>query len=106
MKNFMDMMKQAQQLQGKMQDMQEQLEAMTCEGRAGGGMVTVTLNGKGEMKGVSIDPSMLKPEDSEILEDLIIAAHGDAKLKVEETMKEKMASLTGGLPIPPGFKLF
>ena len=106
MKNFMDMMKQAQQLQGKMQDMQEQLEAMTCEGRAGGGMVTVTLNGKGEMKGVSIDPSMLKPEDSEILEDLIIAAHSDAKLKVEETMKEKMASLTGGLPIPPGFKLF
>ena len=106
MKNFMDMMKQAQQLQGKMQDMQAEMEAMTCEGRAGGGMVTVTLNGKGEMTGVVIDPSMLKPEEGEILEDLIVAAHGDAKLKVEEAMKEKMASLTGGLPIPSGFKLF
>jgi hypothetical protein len=69
-------------------------------------MVTVTLNGKGEMKGVTIDPSMLKPEEAEILEDLIIAAHADAKLKVEEAMKEKMSALTGGLPIPPGFKLF
>jgi len=106
MKNFMDMMKQAQQLQGKMQDMQTEMEAMTCEGRAGGGVVTVTLNGKGEMKGVDIDPSMLKADEGEILEDLIIAAHADAKLKVEESMKEKMSSLTGGLPIPPGFKLF
>jgi hypothetical protein len=69
-------------------------------------MVTVTLNGKGEMTGVAIDPSMLKAEEAEILEDLILAAHSDAKLKVEEAMKEKMASLTGGLPIPPGFKLF
>jgi hypothetical protein len=68
--------------------------------------VTVTLNGKGEMTGVAIDPSMLKAEEAEILEDLILAAHSDAKLKVEEAMKEKMASLTGGLPIPPGFKLF
>lgn len=106
MKNFMDMMKQAQQLQGKMQDMQAEMEALTCEGRAGAGMVTVTLNGKGEMAGIAIDPSMLKPEEAEILEDLIIAAHGDAKVKVEEAMKEKMAALTGGLPIPPGFKLF
>ena len=69
-------------------------------------MVIVTLNGKGEMKGVTIDPSMLKPEEAEILEDLIVAAHADAKLKVEEAMKEKMSALTGGLPIPPGFKLF
>lgn len=106
MKNFMDMMKQAQQLQGKMQDMQAEMETLTCEGRAGAGMVTVTLNGKGEMAGIAIDPSMLKPEEAEILEDLIIAAHGDAKVKVEEAMKEKMAALTGGLPIPPGFKLF
>ncbi|WP_371515037.1 YbaB/EbfC family nucleoid-associated protein [Methyloceanibacter sp. wino2] len=97
----MDMMKQAQQLQGKMQDMQTEMESLTCEGRAGAGMVTVTLNGKGEMKAVAIDPSMLKPEETEILEDLIITAHADAKLKVEEAMKEKMASLTGGLPIPP-----
>jgi DNA-binding YbaB/EbfC family protein len=106
MKNFMDMMKQAQQMQGKMQDMQAEMEAMTCEGRAGAGMVTVTLNGKGEMKGVTIDPSMVKPEEVEILEDLIVAAHADAKLKVEEAMKEKMALLAGGLPIPPGLKLF
>ena len=106
MKNFTQMMKQAQELQGRMQDMQAEMEAMTCEGRAGAGMVTVMLNGKGEMTGVAIDPSMLKAEEAEILEDLIIAAHSDAKLKVEEAMKEKMASLTGGLPIPPGFKLF
>jgi len=106
MKNFTQMMKQAQELQGRMQEMQAEMEAMTCEGRAGAGMVTVTLNGKGEMIGVAIDPSMLKPDEGEILEDLIVAAHGDAKGKVEEAMKEKMASLTGGLPIPPGFKLF
>lgn len=106
MKNFTQMMKQAQELQGRMQDMQAEMEALTCDGRAGAGMVIVTLNGKGEMKGVTIDPSMLKPEEAEILEDLIIAAHADAKLKVEEAMKEKMSALTGGLPIPPGFKLF
>lgn len=106
MKNFTEMMKQAQELQGRMQDMQAEMEALTCDGRAGAGMVIVTLNGKGEMKGVTIDPSMLKPEEAEILEDLIVAAHADAKLKVEEAMKEKMSALTGGLPIPPGFKLF
>ena len=106
MKNFTQMMKQAQELQGRMQEMQAEMESMTCEGRAGAGMVTVTLNGKGEMTGVAIDDSMLKPGEGEILEDLIVAAHGDAKAKVEDAMKEKMASLTGGLPIPPGFKLF
>ena len=106
MKNFTQMMKQAQELQGRKQDMQAEMEALTCDGRAGAGMVIVTLNGKGEMKGVTIDPSMLKPEEAEILEDLIVAAHADAKLKVEEAMKEKMSALTGGLPIPPGFKLF
>ena len=89
-----------------MQEMQAEMERMTCEGRAGGGLVTVTLNGKGEMTGVKIDPSMLKPEEAEILEDLIVAAHGDAKVKVEEAMQEKMQALTGGLPIPPGLKLF
>ena len=106
MKNFTQMMKQAQELQGKMQEMQAEMETMACEGRAGGGVVTVTLNGKGEMTGIIIDPSMLKADEAEILEDLIVAAHADAKVKVEEAMKEKMASLTGGLPIPPGFKLF
>ena len=106
MKNFTQMMKQAQELQGRMQEMQEEMQTMTCEGRAGGGMVVVTLNGKGEMSGVNIDTSLLKPDDAEILEDLITAAHNDAKLKVEEAMKEKMSAMTGGLPLPPGFKLF
>lgn len=106
MKNFAQMMKQAQELQGRMADMQAEMERTTCEGRAGGGMVVVTLNGKGEMAGVKIDASLLKPEEGEILEDLITAAHADAKVKVDETMKEKMQSLTGGLPLPPGLKLF
>ncbi|MFO7478073.1 MAG: YbaB/EbfC family nucleoid-associated protein [Methyloceanibacter sp.] len=106
MKNFAEMMKQAQQLQGRMADMQAELERTMVEGRSGGGMVVVTLTGKGDMAQVKVDPSLLKPEDAEILEDLIAAAHNDAKTKVEETMKEKMKSLTGGLPLPPGMKLF
>jgi DNA-binding YbaB/EbfC family protein len=106
MKNFAQMMKQAQELQGRMAEMQAEMERLTCEGRAGGGMVVVTLNGKGEMAGVKVDASLLKPEEGEILEDLIVAAHADAKGKVEETVREKMQSLTGGLPLPPGLKLF
>jgi DNA-binding YbaB/EbfC family protein len=106
MKNFAEMMKQAQQLQGRMTEMQAEMERTLCEGRSGGGMVVVTLNGKGEMAGVKIDASLLKPGEGEILEDLIVAAHADAKGKVEEAMKEKMKSLTGGLPLPPGLKLF
>jgi DNA-binding YbaB/EbfC family protein len=106
MKNFAQMMKQAQELQGRMAEMQAEMERTTCEGRAGGGLVVVTLNGKGEMAGVKIDPSLLKPEEGEILEDLITAAHADAKAKIEDTMKEKMQALTGGLPLPPGLKLF
>ena len=106
MKNFTQMMKQAQELQGRMADMQAEMESLRCEGRSGGGMVVVTLNGKGGMTGVKIDPSLLKPEEGEILEDLITAAHADAKTKVEEATKEKMQALTGGLPLPPGLKLF
>ncbi|HEU4475544.1 MAG TPA: YbaB/EbfC family nucleoid-associated protein [Methyloceanibacter sp.] len=106
MKNFTEMMKQAQALQGRMADIQSELERTMVEGRSGGGMVVVTLTGKGDMAQVKVDPSLLKPEDAEILEDLIVAAHNDAKAKVEETMKEKMKSLTGGLPLPPGLKLF
>lgn len=106
MKNFAQMMKQAQELQGRMAEMQAEMERTSCEGRAGGGMVAVTLSGKGDMVGVKIDPSLLKPEEAEILEDLLVAAHNDAKTKVEEAMKEKMKSLTGGLPLPPGLKLF
>ena len=106
MKNFAQMMKQAQELQGRMAEMQAEMERTSCEGRAGGGMVVVTLSGKGDMVGVKTDPSLLKPEEAEILEDLLVAAHNDAKTKVEEAMKEKMKSLTGGLPLPPGLKLF
>lgn len=106
MKNFAQMMKQAQELQGRMAEMQAEMERTSCEGRAGGGMVVMTLSGKGDMVGVKIDPSLLKPEEAEILEDLLVAAHNDAKTKVEEAMKEKMKSLTGGLPLPPGLKLF
>jgi len=106
MKNFAQMMKQAQELQGRMADMQAEMERARCEGRSGGGMVVVTLNGKGEMAEVKIDPSLLTPGEAEILEDLLVAAHADAKAKVEEAMKEKMKSLTGGLPLPSGLKLF
>ena len=106
MKNFAQMMKQAQELQGRVAEMQAEMERLTCEGRAGAGLVVVTLNGKGEMAGIKVDTSLLKPEEAEILEDLIVAAHADAKAKVETTMKEKMQALTGGLPLPPGLKLF
>lgn len=106
MKNFAEMMKQAQALQGRMAEMQAELARTLIEGRAGGGMVVVTLTGKGEMSQLQIDPSLLRPDDAEILEDLIVAAHNDAKAKVEEAMQEKMKSLTGGLPLPPGMKLF
>ena len=106
MKNFAEMMKQAQQLQGRMAEMQAEMERTLIEGRSGGGMVVVTLNGKGDMTEIKFDPSLLKAGEAEILEDLIVAAHADAKAKVEEAMKDKMKSLTGGLPLPPGLKLF
>ena len=105
MADFMGLMKQAAQLQSKMQALQAELEELAVEGTAGGGMVTVTLNGKGELKGVSIDPSLLKPEEKEIVEDLIAAAHADARRKIEAVVQEKMKSLTGGLPLPPGMNL-
>ena len=106
MRDFMGLMKQASQLQEKMQSLQAEIAALEVTGSAGAGLVTVVVDGKGGMKSVKIDPSLLKPAEAEILEDLIVAAHNDAKAKVEEAMKEKMKSLTGGLPIPPGLKLF
>jgi hypothetical protein len=106
MKDLMGMMKQAQQLQQRMQQMQEELAAMQVEGKAGAGLVTVTLSGKGEMKRVHIDPSLMKPDETEILEDLIVAAAQDARTKVEAAMQTKMQEVTGGLPIPPGLKLW
>jgi nucleoid-associated protein EbfC len=106
MKNFADMMKQAQELQTRMAEMQAEMELARVEGQSGGGLVVLTLNGKGELVGVKIDASLAKPEEVEILEDLIVAAHTDAKAKVERLLQEKMQSLTGGLPLPPGLKLF
>ena len=105
MKNLGDMMKQVQAMQGRMAEMQAKLEQATVTGQSGGGLVKVTLNGKGAMTALAVDPSMLKPEEKEILEDLIIAAHTDAKNKVEAMMAEEMKSVTGGLPLPPGMKL-
>ncbi len=106
MKDIMGMMKQAQQLQAKVAEFQAELENLQVEGVSGGGLVKVALNGKGAMARMSIDKSLMKPDDAEIVEDLIVAAHNDAKQKVEQAMAEKMQALTGGLPLPPGLKLF
>jgi DNA-binding YbaB/EbfC family protein len=105
-KDIMGMMKQVQQMQSKMQDMQNELAEMEVSGQSGGGLVTVSLNGKGEMRSIKIDPSLLKPDEAEILEDLIVAATMDAKVKVDDVMQERMQSMAGGLPLPPGLKLF
>ena len=106
MADFLGMMKQAAQLQTKMQELQAELDRTEVEGAAGGGMVTVRLSAKGEMRGVKLDPSLIKPEDKEILEDLLVAAHADARRKAEEVMQDKMKGLTGGLSLPPGLKPF
>jgi DNA-binding YbaB/EbfC family protein len=106
MADFMGMMKQAAQLQTKLQEMQAELEQIEVEGSAGGGLVAVRLSAKGELKGVTIDDSLLKPEEKEIIEDLLVTAHADARRKAEGVMQDKMKSLTGGLPLPPGLKLF
>jgi DNA-binding YbaB/EbfC family protein len=105
MKNLGQMMKQAQAMQQRMQDMQAELESREVQGSAGGGMVTVTLNGKSELRGIKIDPALLKPDEAEILEDLIKAAHADAKGRADREMAEEMQKLTAGLPLPPGMKL-
>jgi DNA-binding YbaB/EbfC family protein len=106
MADFMGLMKQAAQLQSKMEALQAELDTVEVEGTAGGGLVTVKLTGKGDMKGVKIDDSLIKPGEKEILEDLLVAAHADARRRAETVMKEKMQGLTGGLPLPPGMKLF
>jgi len=104
MKNLSQMMKQAQEMQGKMQEMQARMEEVEMTGQAGAGMVTVTLNGKGEMRGLKMDNS-LKDGDIEVMEDLIVAACNDAKAKAEAYMQEEMSKITGGLNLPPGMKL-
>jgi nucleoid-associated protein EbfC len=106
MPDFMGLMKQAAQLQAKMEALQQELDKIEVEGVAGGGVVTVKLTAKSELKAVSIDPSLFKPDEKEILEDLLVAAHADARRKAEAVMQEKMGQLTGGLPLPPGLKLF
>ncbi|GGA39981.1 YbaB/EbfC family nucleoid-associated protein [Pelagibacterium lentulum] len=105
MKDLMGMMAKAQQLQQRAQELQEEAASKIVEGSAGAGLVSVTMTAKGELRGIKIDPSLFKPDDAEIVEDLIVAAHADAKRKGEEYMAEKMSELTAGLPIPPGMKL-
>jgi hypothetical protein len=105
MKNLGNMLKEAQKLQSKMAEMQQKLAETEMTGSAGGGMVNVTLNGKGEMRKVKIDPSLADPNETEILEDLIVAAANDAKAKIDQHLQTEMAQLTGGLQMPPGFKM-
>ena len=105
MANILGMMKQAAELKSKMEAMQAELDQIEVEGTSGGNLVTVKINAKGELRTVSIDPSLMKPDEKEIVEDLIVAAHGDARRKAERVLQEKMEALTGGLPIPPGMKL-
>jgi DNA-binding YbaB/EbfC family protein len=106
MKDLMGVMKQVGEMQARMQKMQEELGALEIEGQAGAGLVKVALGGKGDMKRVHIDPSLMKPGEAEIVEDLIVAAAQDAKGKLEALLQTKMREMTGGLPLPPGLKLF
>jgi DNA-binding YbaB/EbfC family protein len=106
MPDFLGLMKQAAELKSKMEAMQAELDRMEVAGAAGGGLVTVTLSGKGDLKNTRLDDSLVKPEQKEILEDLLVAAHADARRKLEAMLADKMQALTGGLPLPPGLKLF
>ncbi len=105
MKDLLGIMKQAQALQEKMQAMQTEIAEMEIEGQAGGGMVTVRLNGKGAMTSLTIDASLMKGDDAGMIEDLIVAAHNSAREKVEAAVAEKTRAMTAGLPLPPGMKL-
>jgi DNA-binding YbaB/EbfC family protein len=105
MKDIMGLMKKAQEMQSRMQEMQAELEQTEVEGQSGGGLVRVTLTAKGAMRNVSVDASLLKAEEKEIVEDLLVAAHEDARKKGERLLEEKMKSVTAGLPLPPGMKL-
>lgn len=106
MRDMMGLMKQVQAAQQKMTEMQAELDTLDVSGTSGGGLVHVTMSAKGALKQVSIDPSLMREDEVEILEDLLLAAHADARAKAEAVMAEKMQSLTGGLPLPPGLKLF
>jgi hypothetical protein len=106
MRDFMGVMQQVKDLQERMQKLQAELETIEVTGTSGGGLVSVTLSAKGAMRKLAIDESLMKTEEKEILEDLVVAAHGDARAKAERLMEEKARELTGGLPLPPGMKLF
>ncbi|HET9248058.1 MAG TPA: YbaB/EbfC family nucleoid-associated protein [Xanthobacteraceae bacterium] len=106
MADFLGLMKQAAELKSRMEAMQAELDQIEVEGTSGGGLVAVKLSGKGEMKGVKIDDTLMQSSEKEILEDLIVAAHTDARRKAETLLQEKMQSVAGGLPLPPGMKLF
>ena len=105
MKNLGNLMKQAKEMQSKMAEMQLSLESHEVTGESGAGMVKITLNGKGDMRRISVDPSLIDPEDGEVMEDLIVAAHADAKSKVEAYSADKMKEMTGGLELPPGMQM-
>ncbi len=105
MRNLAQMFREAQKLQERMNELQQKLAELEVEGRAGGGLVTVVMNGKGELRRVAIDRSLINPDEVEVLEDLIVAAAADAKQKLEARLQEEMGRLTGGLPLPPGMKL-
>jgi nucleoid-associated protein EbfC len=105
MPDMFGLMKQAQAMQAKMQEMHAELERIEVEGQAGGGMVRVTMTAKGQMKGLAIDDQLLKADEKVILEDLIVVAHEDARKKAERVMEEKMKGVTAGLALPPGMKL-
>jgi DNA-binding YbaB/EbfC family protein len=105
MKNLGNMLKEAQKIQAKMAELQQRLAETELEGQSGAGLVTVTLNGKGEMRRIKIDPSLADPNEVEILEDLVVAATNDAKAKIEAHLQEEMGKLTGGMPLPPGMKM-
>jgi len=105
MKNLGNLMKQAQQMQAKMEEMQASLAAIEMTGSSGGGMISVTVNGKGEVRRIKIDPSIVSKDDTEMLEDLLVAACNDAKAKAEAHVAQEMGKLTGGLNLPPGMKL-
>jgi hypothetical protein len=106
MPDFLGLMKQAAELKSKMETMQAELDRREVDGAAGGGLLTVKISGKGELRGVQIDDSLFKPDQKEIVEDLIVAAHADARRKLEILLQDKMQAMTGGLPLPPGLKLF
>ena len=104
MKNIGDLMKQAQMLQQRFQEAQEKVNLVEADGQSGGGMVKVTLNGKGLAKAVRIDPSLIDPKDAGMLEDLLVAAINDARVKLDAKVSDEMSKATGGLPLPPGMK--